>query len=729
MAASVHVLAEPPAVGHVDSHSILQRRDSVYMENEEGEKQKVCSLSFQEECQALEQRLKSHERGVLNPDSAGVQRWDSLTFALLIFTAVITPFEVAYLTVKTKQFLFWINRLVDLVFIADIFVQFRLAFRDETKGSMLIKSQKKIAYRYGTTWFPIDVMSVLPFEILSIAIKGSAFSKLKVVRLVRLLRLLKLMRVLRANRLLARYETKISVSYATLAMTKYVVLLVVVAHWMACVWGMSLDLAGDNAWTWADALRELKKDPYGVPQFDKGRAGDVYVRALYFAIYCLTGIGLGDVSPVTNLETGLCCCFFIIGGIFWAYTVGNFCSIVSTMDVQGILFRQRMDELNAMLADRKVPDELRQRCRMYFFQSKENYRTINYKTLEMCFSTTLRAELAAATNSAWISKVWYLKDAAPSFTAELSQNLSPMVFAPMEVLSLPFTLFILRRGIAARRGRVLAKGSVWGEDFIVENDELVDGVFAAALTYAEVLALSYQSFHAILDDHADFCDVEKAVHRARVFYTVRARLTQKGREIFEEKRKTGEIKKARGLNIISRSVGHRGMQAVQTKSMKGARFGAFAGPNLPDGGLSASPPQYERKSGRARQRHTMDDRPPAGSPPKEPERATFPAGGAPSPRGADDGFEDLAGLPGGLPAAATGSASTSAVVTPTGFAADADASTAVAPFQEPYEATTEVLAVEPVSEPASPAAARKPRDDLAVADLDDDLDEVAKSLA
>jgi len=37
--------------------------------------------------------------------------------------------------------------------------------------------------------------------------------------------------------------------------------------------------------------------------------------------------------------------------------------------------------------------------------------------------------------------------------------------------------------------------------------------------------------------------------------------------------------------------------------------------------------------------------------------------------------------------------------------------------------------MEPVSEPQSPAAARKLRDDLAVADLDDDLDEVAKSLA
>ena len=49
MAASVHVLAEPPAVGHVDSHSILQRRDSVYMENEEGEK-KFCDDFYEEVC-------------------------------------------------------------------------------------------------------------------------------------------------------------------------------------------------------------------------------------------------------------------------------------------------------------------------------------------------------------------------------------------------------------------------------------------------------------------------------------------------------------------------------------------------------------------------------------------------------------------------------------------------------------------------------------------------------
>ena len=234
MAASVHVLAEPPAVGHVDSHSILQRRDSVYMENEEGEKQKVCSLSFQEECQALEQRLKSHERGVLNPDSAGVQRWDSLTFALLIFTAVITPFEVAYLTVKTKQFLFWINRLVDLVFIKDIGVQFFLPYQDRTRGNLVVRSRILIAKRYLRGWFWVDVVSVIPFDLIPV----DALNRLKAVRLVKLLKLLKLGRVLRANRTLARWESSIAISYAKISMYTFALGIVFVAHWMACGWAL-----------------------------------------------------------------------------------------------------------------------------------------------------------------------------------------------------------------------------------------------------------------------------------------------------------------------------------------------------------------------------------------------------------------------------------------------------------------------------------------------------------
>ena len=184
MVASVHVMAEPAGAGYVDKGTISERRDSVWTDGPGGDAAtKVCSASFQQECEALQVRLKNHQKGVLDPDSAVVQRWDGLTFTLLIYTAIITPFEVGYLDVKTKDFLFWLNRFVDLVFFLDIFVQFRLAYRDETKGSMLIKSQRKIARRYATTWFPIDLVSVIPFDVLNLLVAGSALSKLKIIRL------------------------------------------------------------------------------------------------------------------------------------------------------------------------------------------------------------------------------------------------------------------------------------------------------------------------------------------------------------------------------------------------------------------------------------------------------------------------------------------------------------------------------------------------------------------
>ena len=116
--ASIHVMSDPPPPSpSAANYSIAERRDSVYTEAEGGGPAKVCSASFQEECAAIEKRLKSHEKGVLNPDSPKIQRWDSLTFALLIFTAIFTPFEVAYLEVKSKEPLFVINRFVDAVFL------------------------------------------------------------------------------------------------------------------------------------------------------------------------------------------------------------------------------------------------------------------------------------------------------------------------------------------------------------------------------------------------------------------------------------------------------------------------------------------------------------------------------------------------------------------------------------------------------------------------------------
>ena len=67
-------------------------------------------------------------------------------------TAVVTPFEVAFLPElpalreRLHTGLFWINRVVDLVFACDMLVQFRTAFkREKPTGTVWVYEPSAIA--------------------------------------------------------------------------------------------------------------------------------------------------------------------------------------------------------------------------------------------------------------------------------------------------------------------------------------------------------------------------------------------------------------------------------------------------------------------------------------------------------------------------------------------------------------------------------------------------------
>lgn len=77
--------------------------------------------------QVVIQKLAETSR-VLHPMTSDFcQKWDFLVGIALIFTAVVTPFEVAFLAVKLDG-LFVANRLFDIIFAYDIAVNMRLAF-------------------------------------------------------------------------------------------------------------------------------------------------------------------------------------------------------------------------------------------------------------------------------------------------------------------------------------------------------------------------------------------------------------------------------------------------------------------------------------------------------------------------------------------------------------------------------------------------------------------------
>ena len=79
---------------------------------------------------------------------------------------------------------------MDLAFTVDLCINFCLIYEDHM--GRRVQEYGRIARHYLRTWFAIDFVSILPFDILGFFFDASDVSQLRILRTIRLLRLLKL---------------------------------------------------------------------------------------------------------------------------------------------------------------------------------------------------------------------------------------------------------------------------------------------------------------------------------------------------------------------------------------------------------------------------------------------------------------------------------------------------------------------------------------------------------
>ena len=153
------------------------------------------------------QAVNRRNRWLIDPrHSKYLGAWDALTGLALVFTALVTPFEVALLE-TTLDALFWVNRGIDVLFCFDIVKEFFLIYMINGRdGAEWITDHKKICLKYLRSWFVLDVTSigVSAFDIIAVAGAGRGLADLKAFRVIRALRLIKMIRLLRASRMFQR---------------------------------------------------------------------------------------------------------------------------------------------------------------------------------------------------------------------------------------------------------------------------------------------------------------------------------------------------------------------------------------------------------------------------------------------------------------------------------------------------------------------------------------------
>ncbi|XP_042333296.1 potassium voltage-gated channel subfamily H member 8 isoform X2 [Sceloporus undulatus] len=151
--------------------------------------------------------------------------WDWLILLATFYVAVTVPYNVCFIgndDVSTTRSTTVSDIAVEILFIIDIILNFRTTY--VSKSGQVIFEARSICIHYVTTWFIIDLIAALPFDLLY------AFN-VNVVSIVHLLKTVRLLRLLRLLQKLDRYS-----QHSTIVLTLLMSMFALLAHWMACIW-------------------------------------------------------------------------------------------------------------------------------------------------------------------------------------------------------------------------------------------------------------------------------------------------------------------------------------------------------------------------------------------------------------------------------------------------------------------------------------------------------------
>jgi hypothetical protein len=231
-----------------------------------------------------------------------------------------------------------------------------------------------------------------------------------------------------------------------------------------------------------------------------------YIRGFEFAVLAV-GIGYADNGgPQTVLEQIVCITAMLVVGSVYAYILGSICGIVSNIDPATAEYRQKMDHLNAFMAEIYLPMDMRVRYREYFQNIRHMLRQNHYDHLLEDMSPRLQEDMATFQHGSWVRNVSFFncgnENEEHRFVTKIALNLALEAYAAKEHI---FTigqpadkLYIVQRGLVGCRGRVLHGGRIFGEDMILHASRRSYEVFV--LVFVNVYFLSKTKLTRILDE-------------------------------------------------------------------------------------------------------------------------------------------------------------------------------------------------------------------------------------
>lgn len=91
--------------------------------------------------------------------------WDWIILILTFYTAILVPYNVSFKTKQNNVAWLVVDSIVDVIFLVDIVLNFHTTFVGP--AGEVISDPKLIRMNYLKTWFVIDLLSCLPYDVIN----------------------------------------------------------------------------------------------------------------------------------------------------------------------------------------------------------------------------------------------------------------------------------------------------------------------------------------------------------------------------------------------------------------------------------------------------------------------------------------------------------------------------------------------------------------------------------
>ena len=421
-----------------------------------------------------------------NKTIASIQNnWSLLLFILLTYSAIEIPLNLVF-DYELRSLLL-INTIVNVIFALDIFYNFWIhKKKDPTNGKI----------KYLKSWFVVDFLSALPFELLlELDYIHDDLDALKILRMLRIIRVIKIFN------LSGRFSQNEFQGQGKKRIITLLYISVVGAHWISLLWSLIIDIEPEQTNV------------------------TTYIKALYWTITTLTTIGYGDITPQNDPQRIFTMAVMIIGAGMYGYIIGNISNLLANIDYARTVFSEKMERINTFLKYRKIPESLQENIYQYYTYVWENKKGYDESDIMSELPASLRMKISLYLNADVFDKIPIFEGASEAMIADFVIKLKPVIFTPNDYIikkgERGDCLYFISKGqvevINDDTGDTIATlgvGAYFGEIALI--DSAPRNATIRAREYCDLYSLDKLSFDEVIKEYPDFYEKIKIMAKKRM---------------------------------------------------------------------------------------------------------------------------------------------------------------------------------------------------------------------